>query len=309
MQTENNFFQEIKHQYTYGGMTIKLIFINLIVFLLISILEVFSRLIGSSVSVILSGITENVFVLKTDYWALFTHPWTLFTSIFAHYDFWHFLWNMVFLYFSGKMFEQFFDQKRMFYTYLLGGIFGGLFEILANVIFPNYTSGAVIGASGAVMAVLISLAFHKPQLQVALFGMFNLRLIYFALFFILKDLLSLGMNDGVAHFAHLGGIVLGMLSIKNLYNSSNIINASQRIGDKIVHFIRIIFKPSRTPKMKVNKSGGARTPQFKTDEQFNLEKKERQQKTDIILDKISKSGYESLTKAEKDFLFRQSNNG
>ena len=117
------------------------------------------------------------------------------------------------------------------------------------------------------------------------------------------------MDDGIAHFAHLGGIVLGMLSIKNLYSNSNIVNVAARIGDKIVHFVSIIFRPSSTPKMKVNKSGGTRTQQYKSDEQFNLEKKERQRKTDIILDKISKSGYESLTKEEKDFLFRQSNNG
>ena len=308
MQTENNFFDELKHQYKYGGMTIRLILINLAVFLLIGITEVLARLLGGTAGVYISYFTNQTFTLQTDGWAFITHPWGLFTSIFAHYGFFHLLWNMVFLYFSGKMFEQVFDQKRMLYTYILGGLFGGLLEVLAHLVFPGLAdnSTGVIGASGSVMAILIALAFHKPKMVVSLFGFFNIRLIFLALFFILKDLLALGANDGVAHFAHFGGAILGILSIQNIYSSSNIVNVTHRIGDKIVRFFSIIFNPTKTPKMKVAK-GGARTQQFKSDEAFNVEKKERQQKTDRILDKISKSGYESLSKDEKDFLFRQSN--
>lgn len=308
MQTENNFFDELKHQYKYGGMTIRLILINLIVFLFIGITEVLARLLGGSVGVYISYFTSQTFTLQTDALGFITHPWGIFTSIFAHYGFFHLLWNMVFLYFSGKMFEQVFDQKRMLYTYILGGVFGGLLEVLAHLVFPGITanSGGVIGASGSVMALLIALAFHKPKMEVSLFGMFKLRLIFLALFFLVRDLFALGANDGVAHFAHFGGAILGMLSIQNLYSSSNIVNAIQRFGDKVVHFFKIIFNPTKTPKMKVSK-GSARTQQFKSDEQFNVEKKERQRKTDGILDKISKSGYESLTKEEKDFLFKQSN--
>lgn len=309
MQTENNFFDELKHQYKFGGMTIRLIFINLIVFLVIGITEVLARLLGGTAGVYISYYTSQTFTLQTDAWGFITHPWGLFTSIFAHYSFMHLLWNMIFLYFSGKMFEQVFDQKRMLYTYILGGLFGGVFEVLAHLIFPGITSntGGVIGASGSVMAILIALAFHKPKMEVSLFGLFKLRLIFLALFFLIRDLLSLGADDGVAHFAHFGGAILGILSIQHLYSSSNIVNVAHRIGDKIGHFFKVILNPTKTPKMKVSK-GSARTQQFKSDEQFNVEKKERQRKTDIILDKISKSGYESLTKEEKDFLFKQSNN-
>lgn len=308
MQTENNLFGEIKHLFRNGGMTIKLIFANLFVFLLISISEVIARLLGFGFGSPIAIFVHSVFTLQTDFMGFITHPWGLFTSIFAHYDFMHILWNMVFLYFSGKMFEQFFDQNRMLYTYILGGLFGGILEILAYSLFPTAAnSGAVIGASGSVMAVLVALAFHRPKMNVALYGIINVPIILIAILFIVRDIFSLGTNDGVAHFAHLGGAIIGMVSIQNLYSSSNIITVASRLGARITNFFKVLFNPTKTPKMKVNK-GQSTGRTFKSDEEFNLEKKRRQEKIDAILDKISKSGYESLTKEEKDFLFRQSNN-
>jgi hypothetical protein len=133
---------------------------------------------------------------------------------------------------------------------------------------------------------------------VSLFGVLDVRIIILAALFILYDLISLPLNDGTAHFAHLGGVILGMISINRIHSSSNIITATQNLGDRIIG----IFKPG--PKLTVKKGGKTGRP--KTDEEFISEAKERQAKTDAILDKISKSGYESLTKAEKDFLFQQS---
>jgi hypothetical protein len=215
---------------------------------------------------------------------------------------------MLFLYFSGRLFEQFFSEKRMLYTYILGGVFGGLLEIIAHLVFPMLTNsaGSVVGASGAVMAIMVALAFYKPRLEVALFGAFKIRFIFLALFFILKDFLSLGVNDGVAHFAHLGGVILGLLSIQNVYSSGNVIVIAQQIGDKIIVFFKFLLNPKRSRNVKMKKTG-TRTQQFKKDEDYNMEQKEKQKQTDVILDKIAKSGYESLSRAEKDFLFRQSN--
>jgi len=314
MQTENNFFDELKHQYKYGGMTIRLILINLAVFLIISIIEVFARLLGPTVGVHLASFLSNFFALNTNLWEFVTHPWGLFTSIFSHFGFMHLLWNMVFLYFTGRMFEQFFDQKRMLYTYLLGGLFGGLLEVMAHFVFPGLTNatGLVIGASGAVMSVLVALAFHQPQMKIMLFGIVPMRIVFLALLFIIRDIISLGMQDGTAHFAHLGGAIIGMISIQRTYSNSNIIMIAQSVGDKIAHFFKVIFRPTKTPKMKVAKKGSSTNTsqtRSKSDEEYNLEAKARQQKTDIILDKISKSGYESLSKDEKDFLFKQSKNG
>jgi hypothetical protein len=206
------------------------------------------------------------------------------------------------------MFESLFDQKRLWYTYLIGGIAGGILEVLAHLIFPALQGEAVVivGASGSIMAIFSAIAFYRPNTIVNLFGIVPIRIIWLAGIFILTDLLSLGMNDGTAHFAHIGGVLIGMLSVQNIYSSSNLINRVQMLGDKIISFFKNLFSADK--KLKVKK-GGTRTEQFKTDEDYNVEAKTRQAKTDAILDKISKSGYDSLTKAEKEFLFNQSKNG
>lgn len=310
MQTERTFIDDIKHQYKFGGMTIRLLFINVSVFLLIQILQVLGRLIGGDFDILITNLLRSFFTLDTNLGSFILQPWGLFTSIFAHFSLWHFIMNMLFLYFAGKMFESLFDQKRLLYTYLLGGVAGGLLEIIAHLIFPalQEESIVIVGASGSIMAIFAALAFYRPNLKINLFGVFPIRLIFLAGFFILTDLIALGVKDGTAHFAHIGGFIIGMLSIQNINNRSNIITRVQVIGDKIVVFFNTLFSSKK--KFKVKKDGGTtRTTQFKTDEEFNLEAKQRQEKIDAILDKISKSGYESLTKAEKEFLFNQSKNG
>lgn len=132
-----------------------------------------------------------------------------------------------------------------------------------------------------------------------LFGIFPIRLFFLALFFLLSDLISLGLDDGTAHFAHLGGALFGILSVYKINSSNNIVNRLQMIGDRLGMFF------SKAPLFKVKNKKSA-NERFKTDEQYNTEKKSNQQKTDKILDKISKSGYDSLSKKEKDFLFNQS---
>jgi len=304
MQTERTFIDDLKYQYNYGGMTIRLLIINSALFLLIQILLVFAELIRGEVGALLYEFTHSVFSLKTTLGDFIFQPWGLFTSIFSHFTFLHFLMNMLFLYSAGRMFEQVFNGKRLLYTYLLGGVFGGLLELIAHALFPvlQGTSSVVVGASGSIMAIFAALAFYRPNLTVALFGIINVRLIVLAGIFILYDLISLGIPDGTAHFAHLGGAILGMISINGIYRSSNIVTATQSASERMISWLKGIFKPKS--RMKVNLGG--RTGKFKSDEQYNTDAKERQARTDAILDKISKSGYESLTKAEKEFLFQQS---
>ena len=134
-----------------------------------------------------------------------------------------------------------------------------------------------------------------------------MRLIFLAGFFILTDILSLGIKDGTAHFAHLGGIVLGAFAVQKMHSRFNIMNLFEEFGSKINHFLKRIFKVEKS--LRVQKGGKDAKVRFKSDEAYNLEARLRQEKTDAILDKISKSGYESLTKSEKEFLFNQSKNG
>jgi len=302
---ERNFIDELKHLYRTGGVAIQLIFINVIVFLALRIIDVFFGLITGNDGVFIDGYASHVVGLHTNFMSFITHPWGLFTSIFTHYSFMHLLFNMVFLYFSGRIFLQLFNSSRLIFTYILGGVAGGLLEVIAHSLFPKLQmfDDVVIGASGAIMAIFVAIAFYRPQMKVNLFGMLPVRIIVIAGLFILVDLLALGKEDGTAHFAHLGGAIFGMISIQNMHTSGNIINLSQKLWNTITSLFK--KKPNN---LKVKK-GGKANARFKTDEEYNAEAKNRQEQVDRILDKISKSGYESLTKKEKDFLFNQSKNG
>lgn len=306
MNNNQTFIDVLKQQYKYGGITNKLIAWNLIIYIVLGFSQMITTL--SNQPNILNDLLYQNFTLSTSFSDFITKPWTLITSIFAHFSFMHILSNMLMLYFSGKAFEQIFEEKRLLSTYILGGIFGGVFEIISHASFPVFASfpSVVVGASGSVMAIFTAIAFHRPNLEIKLFGLISMRIIFLALIFIVLDLLSLGAKDGTAHFAHLGGIVLGFISIQNLYSKKNIISMFSKFLEKFFNLLK--GNGNFKSKMKVSKSS-SRTSQFKTDEDYNLEAKERQEKIDKILDKISKSGYESLTKAEKDFLFRQSQNG
>jgi membrane associated rhomboid family serine protease len=293
-----NLIQEIKFQLRSGTITNRLIIVNVCVFLLILLVKK-------------SFLLYNIDPRTSDEWihhlldlnsslpAFIRAPWGLFTSIFTHEQFGHLLFNMLFLYFSGRFFEQYFSRKKLWLTYLFGGICGGILELVANNLFPALqgTNVVILGASGSIMAIFTALAFYQPNLQVQLFGIFPIRIYFLALFFLFKDLINIGTDDQIAHFAHLGGALFGLLSIQKMHSSKNILTRLEGFFNRI----KGLFTAKKQPK-------NTRT-RFKTDEEFNMEKRQKQERMDEILDKISKSGYDSLTKAEKDFLFNQSKNG
>jgi membrane associated rhomboid family serine protease len=298
MKANQSFWSQLVNNYRYGGITLRLIYLNAIIFLVIQIISVFGRLILIDNSRV-TDFLNLIFSLNTNLNEFIYTPWGLVTSIFSHFSLWHVLFNMLFLYFSGKMFEQLFDSRRLLYTYVLGGIFGSVFEIVAQIIFPGIQEGntVIVGASGSIMAIFMALSFYRPDLTVQLFGVFPIRIIYLALFFLVSDLISLGMNDGIAHFAHLGGAFFGFWSIRNISSKRNVISKVQ----KFVNYLNVIFKSGKTKTVRSN-------TRMKTDEEYNYDSRKKQEKIDQILDKISKSGYESLTRQEKDFLFNQSKN-
>lgn len=297
MQTQRTFIDDLKHRYKHGGMHIRLIFINVIVFAAIGVTFIFGRLAEQEDAT--EHMLLQIFGLQTEPIEFITHPWALFTSIFAHFGIIHLLMNMVFLYFAGKYFEQIFGAKRLLATYLLGGIVGGLLEFFARMLFPALSDVAVIGASGSIMAIFIAIAFYQPNLKVRFFTLPPFRIIWIAVAFIVFDVIQFNSNDDVAHFAHFGGAIIGALSVQNIHSSSNIIAVFQRI----MEFIRQMFSRNKRPNLKVVRGEKVRRI---SDEEYNENAKKRQKETDRILDKISKSGYDSLNKKEKDFLFNQS---
>jgi len=291
MNNNRNIFQELKQTFLQGKMTHRLIIINVAVFILIQIYLAIFRL-GGLVS---EDLPNTLFTLDTNLTGFLHKPWGLITSIFAHFDLFHLFSNMLFLYFSGKFFEQIWSGKQLLITYILGGIFGGIAEIaVSSTFYSTENNGAlVIGASGSIMAIFIAVAFHSPQTQLLLFGKFSIRLYFLAIFFLIQDIIGIGTKDTTAHFAHIGGALFGILSIV----TSKFIPAK---NPNSKGFFNQLFKSSKKKTV---------APRFKSDEVYNQEKRAHQEKTDSILDKISKGGYESLNQSEKDFLFKQSKNG
>lgn len=301
---DKNIFQDLKYRFQFGGMHVKLLFVNAIVFIFIGFLHVFTRLLGNvEIEQSTSILLHDIFALQADFLGLITKPWGLITSIFSHFEFMHFLFNMLFLFFAGQLYEQLFGGKKLLNIYILGGIAGGILEIVAHELFPalSNSQSIVVGASGSIMAIFIAAAMYRPNTKIMLFGILPIRIIVLAGIYFIYDLLSLGMPDGTAHFAHIGGGIIGIISVKTMNKPNNILIRFTRFTDKIFTiFKRDFFKKKNT----LNVERGGRPL---TDEEYIARKKENQAKTDAILDKISKSGYESLTSKEKEFLFKQSN--
>lgn len=300
------FLEDIKYQFTYGGVHIQLLFINIGLFLLINMFFMFDTLLMTNG--IFARVVDWIFVLPPDFKSLIFRPWTLITYMFAHIGLFHILGNMIFLYFGGQFFRNLLGERRLLYTYLVGGLVGGIVQITANEFIPFFmlrSSAGMIGASAAVMAVFIAVAFYRPNAQVYLFGLFPVRLIVLALIFMAMDFLSLTKDDNVGHLAHLGGALLGYLSIQNVHSPTNFLSKIEMWGDRQWMKIQAVFK--RKPKMRAYKTH-TKTPDYgraKSDEDFLAEKKAKQERIDTILDKISKKGYDSLSKEEKQFLFNQ----
>ena len=289
MYQRRNLSEELKHQLKNGTMTNRIVIANVVVFLFIHTFLAIGRMSDQD----LFPLIDVIFTLNTSWKEFLMMPWGVFTSIFTHFDLYHIFFNMIFLYFAGNMFERFFSGKKLLLVYIFGGLLGGVSEILNTTVFSSvYEAHHVIGASGSVMAIFTALAFYSPNTKVHLFGILPVRLFLLALFFLATDLIGIGKEgDNIAHFAHLGGAFFGFLAVQNINTSKNVIFQIERLQEKIKN----LFK--KKPKMYYTRSD-----QHKTDEQYNFDKRKKQERTDIILDKISKSGYDSLTKEEKDFL-------
>jgi len=295
MQQKRNLFEELKFQLKSGTMTNKLVIVNICVFLLIHLLFALEKISGVG---FISILIQKTFTLDATLIGALSMPWGFITSIFAHFDLMHIFSNLIFLYFAGNLFERYFNSRMLLLTYLFGGLAGGLGEVISTtLLFPNEYH-TVLGASGSVMAIFAALAFYSPNTKVFLFGVLPVRLFVLALFFLANDLIGIGnANDHIAHFAHLGGALFGFLAMQNLNSPKNILTKIDELSKRIRETFKRIGKAK--PKKRRTKS----------DEEYNYEKKNKQDQTDLILDKISKSGYDSLSKKEKDFLFNQSKNG
>lgn len=227
-------------------------------------------------------------------------PWSVLTSLFTHGGFYHIALNMLMFYFVGQLFLTYFSQRKLVLTYVLGGIAGGVLHILSYDIFPylqHLDPASTIGASGAVYAFFGAILFYRPTVNVQLFFGINIPFWILALFFVLGDFASLTRLDGIAHFAHIGGFLFGIVSMIGVANRSQFMNRFERWAYGID--FKSLFK--RKPKMKVYRNKDYRQM---NDDEYRDAKASEQERVNAILDKISKGGYDSLSKSEKSFLFK-----
>ncbi|WP_340199135.1 rhomboid family intramembrane serine protease [Ascidiimonas sp. W6] len=287
--------QDIRYKYSMLSIAEKLIVINVAVFIV------------HGLTIFLSGLPDHLiiqwFQLPKDLSEFIIQPWSLVTYSFFHGGFFHILFNMMVLYFSGRIFLNLFQGRTFLNVYFLGVIAGGLFFLISYNLFPVFqnTNTALIGASAGVYAVLIFICTYLPKQEVRVF-FFNLKLWQLGAFLVVLNLLLLPNGNAGGRLAHLGGALLGFMYARKLGEGKDI---GAWFGNGISAIINTYKPRKKSPLRTVHKKQSKSSA--KTVKKVSVvkgEKNNHQQKIDDILDKISKSGYESLSKAEKDYLFQ-----
>ena len=280
---------DLKMQYRLGGVAEKIIFWNIgcfaIPFVLMGVLSLFN----------VDFDFTYWFSLSSDPADLLWKPWSILTYAFLHAGFLHIFFNLLWFHFASRLFQTFFTQKQLLGVYILGAIAGGIFFIISFLIFPKFSGFNVpmVGASAAVNAVLIAIAVYAPYTPIRLFFLGNVKLWHIAVGFFVLDLIRLSGTNAGGHLSHIGGALLGYIFIKQLQNGNDL----TRNFSSLIEWVLSLFESKKErPFRKVHRN---EKPVQKSNHNSIS-----QQQIDAILDKISQSGYESLTKAEKELLFK-----
>ncbi len=283
--------KDLKYRFTNANALFKLIYINLAVFVLVNLLGTLSYLFQSPLfsSTLWFGISVNIKELMLK-------PWTLLSYMFMHVEFFHILSNLIYLYFAGQIFLQYFNAKKLYSIYILGGLAGGISYLIAFNLFPvfsSYSNSHLIGASASVLAILFAVATHVPNYKISLPFIGSVPIKYLAIAFVFIDIISIPDSNPGGHIAHLGGALFGVFFIRQWKKGKDISIPFYNFVDSIVR----LFKKKHLK--TVHKRA-------KTDDEFRNDKAERSELINTILDKIAKSGYDSLSDKEKEYLFKNS---
>lgn len=284
----NATFDNIKYRFKNAGIVEQLIYINIVLFFLTLMATVFSDWFKSDTNFMIQW-----FSLNPDIDVFLSKPWTIITYGFIHGGFIHILGNLIILFYIGNLFLEYFTPKQLLNFYLLGTLFGGMLFLVSFNYIPLFknTPLPLVGASAGVLAIFIGIATYMPNYQLKIRFIGYVPLWKIALLFILLDLIQLSGSNAGGHFAHLGGALFGFLYVNSVSNKT--INFSNPFKD--------LFKKKEKP-LKTVYNSGKKMPKK------GAFKSKNQQEIDSILEKIGKSGYDTLTKEEKDFLFKQGEN-
>ncbi len=275
---------DIKYQLKYGNVITKLIIINIAVYVVLGIVNLFIFISTKSQSQAM-----DLLAVPSSFSQFIVKPYTLITYQFGHFGFIHILFNMLMLFFAGRIFEDFFNKKDTWKVYLWGGVSGAILYLVCYNLLPVFSgsNSTLIGASAGVLAILFAATAYAPNLQVSVWGLFSLKLLWLSFAYLVLDLIAIPTNNPGGHIAHIGGAIFGWLYAK--YRQGNLSWFSFNFIQK--------RKPNINYKVEINKSKKATSKSKNSPSQDEI---------DAILDKISKSGYERLSKEEKDILFKAS---
>jgi len=299
-QPQRNTGEFLKQIFFSRNVLSRLILINTVIYLIVNIVGVISSIFSLTDSNALNPLVK-ILALPADLGELSSKPWTLITYMFLHESFFHLLFNVVMLYFGGKIFQEYLNQVKLFWTYVIGGVFGGLFFILAFNSLPAFDSlksmSVAMGASASVLGIIIAISTYVPDYTVHLFLFGKFKLKYLAIAFIAIDVLSIQSDNPGGHIAHLGGALWGFIYAFSL-----------KKGKDVYKIFYKLYIPKFTWNKKNIRFDTSRPISGKplSDDEYNMRRAATQEEIDQILDKISTSGYSSLTNKEKELLFKTS---
>ncbi|WP_162428819.1 rhomboid family protein [Pontibacter pudoricolor] len=294
--------QDIKDAFRQPNNTLKqLILINVIVFVVLIVLRL---LLTFTVGPGAYDYLMSFVALHSDMGTFITRPWTLISYFFTHQGFLHIIFNMLNLYWFGQLVREYLGDKKLLSLYVIGGIAGGVLYMLSYNFIPYFedraASSVMIGASASVLAIVVAAATLLPNYTFNLILIGPVRIKYIALFLVLLSMSGAVGDNAGGNIAHLGGALIGWLFIKQLQRGSDM----GRPLHAFFGFVTGLFK--RRPKLKVTHRRNTTFAGSSNGSATTVTGKPSQKEIDLILDKISSSGYESLSKEEKQKLFQAS---
>ncbi len=290
---------DIKRELSTGNIISRLVIINIGVFFLVNVVWlVLKGINGGEVPSIYYDFL-HFFCVSSSIMHNITHPWVFITSIFLHEGFWHLLWNMLFLYWFGRIVADLIGEKKILPIYLLGGMVGCVIY-WASAQIVTYNAPFALGASAGVMAIVMTAGMIAPEYNLRLLLIGDVKLKYVVAVLILVDIFGLASVENTGgHFAHLGGVMMGWLFVLQLREGNDWSEGVNNILHKITQFFTETKQPVQTTTAKERKLVVKKHYTQRTD---SLSEAEVQERIDLILDKIKAKGYENLTREEKDFL-------
>ncbi len=296
-------FTEINRRFNTGSILAKFIYINAGVFIIIRLLIIILRLFMKEVPFL------EYIEMPSSLTLLAHRPWTIITYMFVHFDFLHILFNMLWLYWFGKIFLQFFSGRQLGGLYVLGGIAGAMLFLITYNSFPFLKQFAdnsfLAGSSASVMAIVFAVSFYQKNYEINLLLIGRVKLIYLAIGVLLLDIIAITSENAGGHIAHIGGALLGILFAIQYQKGKDITGFMNKIIDRFVNFItrKPTFKTYRTNESFSQNKKQNKSDRPKTDDEYLRRKNEENRIIDEILDKLKRSGYESLSAEEKKKLF------